>query len=253
MRLFFLFVLVAARLSWAASCSNTSLGSGWTCNQSTSANGTGGATTFTLAYTANVTAGSFLFADARVGSTSTTATFSDGSNGSWNPLDNAAVATNKLFTGWVHNTASGVTPTVTVTMNGASTSVRLEIFEYTGQASSSELDVHNAQVQNSIGTTMSAPAVTTTVNNDLVLSGAACNTGSGVFSAGTSFTLRELQDASVTLSKLGSEDRLLATAGAITATIGDTTGATDSCAVYVAAFKPTSGASAPHGQFPRIY
>ena len=194
------------------------------------------------------------FASARVGSTSSTATSADGSNGSWNALDSAlSGGTNHVFTAWVHNTASGTQPTVTVTLGAGATSMRLAIFEYTGQASSSELDVHGAQAQNSIGTTMSAPAVTTTVNNDLILAGAACNAGSGTFSGGSGFTLREFQDASSTTSKLGTEDELLATAGAITATIGDTTGNADSCGVYVATFKPTSGASKPAGQFPRTY
>lgn len=170
----------------------------------------------TLAYTSNVAANNLLVIAVRAGTgTGQTITITDTVGNSWTNgsinIDVAGGQSQQIS--WVVNTTSAAN-TVTITLNTAA-SMRIAIYEYSGTATSSPMDIQ-ANIALGTSTTPSSSSFTPNANNELVFAIAGLNAAS-TFTAGTNFAL---QDAvpSGSAARLGIEHWIQTTA---TAALGD--------------------------------
>jgi hypothetical protein len=164
---------------------------------------------FTLAYSSGVTAGNELFAVIRLGNNSDTPiTVSDNVNaGNWTQAVLLNDATNGRYIGiyYKENTGAG-TPTVTLSYALSDASLKgLNIYEYSGLATSSSIDQVNSANSASTSTPTSGN-ITTTQASELILAAMTFSTSSTVTvsTEGSGFT-QQHDDA---LGTVGSHDRV---------------------------------------------
>jgi hypothetical protein len=136
---------------------------------------------------------------------------------------------------YAENIAGG-SNTVTVSISTAA-SLRVAILEYSGVAASSALDVTRTAAGK--GRSISTGSATTTTAGDLAI-GLFSSQSTKTFTAGSGFTMRSAVSAAPS-TVLMVADRVLASAGALTAT--STINSSDIWAAGVAAFKAASAAS----------
>jgi hypothetical protein len=157
-------------------------------NEDNIASGTGD----TLAYGSGVTAGSLLVMSFRLGDPGSgpkTVTVSDDINGSWTEVPSSAFTGGSGQVGQFYfpNAGSGTT-TVTIAISGAATSIRWAIHEFSGVATTSPLEQHNASTF-SIGE--DGPDVTTVQANQVIFVSIGVNTAMTI-TAGTGYTLGQV-------------------------------------------------------------
>jgi len=138
---------------------------------------------------------------------------------------------------YAENVAGGAN-IVTVSDAISGGTLRLSILEYSGVATANSLGLVAAAQGTSA--TPGSGSVTTTADGDLAL-GVLSRAGAGSFTAGSGFTLGP-QVPGAPLTKLVVEDRILVTAGAVTAT--GTLDASDNWAAAVATFHAAGSADA---------
>lgn len=194
------------------------------------------------AYGVNPTANHLLVVWVRNGNgTSTTSqSVADTIGNSWTALTSVDQTTNLRLQGFfaVNSTTAADTVTVSVAPNA---SLRIAIYEYSGNATSGVLDVQSTG-SGASGTSLASGSITPNQANSLVMAAGAVS-GTETCTAGTNFTMEDQVPAAPN-TKLCVEDWIQTTA---TATTGPMTiSASDTWGAGVVAFKPASGA-APAG------
>ena len=198
---------------------------------------TGGMST-TLAFPANNVAGNFIMVAVRARFADQTFTVSDTrSNMYRRALTVNGSTDHTLAIYYAENIAAGPN-TITVAMSTGPASIRLAIFEYAGLAQANALDVTATAAGSSASP--SSGSATTTAPGDLVVGVFSTQSGR-TFTAGSGYTIREAVSAAPS-TNLMVQDRIQATAGAVTATA--TLNTPDMWGAAIAAFKKASG-SAP--------
>jgi hypothetical protein len=171
----------------------------------------GSATSDTLAYGSNVSAGSLLVMSARVGDVDgdKTWTVSDSVNGSWTRANGVFLSGHGELEIWYFpNAASGAT-TVTLSFGGSASSIRWSIHEYSGVATSSPLEQNNsASGANGLPNNYD---VTTTAANQLLFGVLGLNVINTV-SPEPDFTLRAQVPAAPN-TRYATQDRIVSSAG----------------------------------------
>ncbi len=168
------------------------------------------ATTVTCTYTANVAAGDLLVANAvpmNTTASSFTISVSDNKNGTWTRAAqcfSAYSAQADIF--YFANSAAGPI-TVTTTSSNSSGLFELAIAEYSGMATSSAVDSGGTCSSMTTSTAVTAPSLTTTNANDLVLSALSVSGTAGTVTAGSPYTLHNNAAASFA-------NRIVSTTGA---------------------------------------
>lgn len=221
--LILLCLLLAVAPSWAAPA--------WIQGK---ANFTSSGTSYGLAYSSNVTAGSLLLTciNADAGISSVTDTLGNTYAAATNLTDGSTYALAMFYT----ISASSGANTVTANFTGSVGYAHHILGEWSGVASSSPLDQSTGQVQAAPGTGSNAVTsgnITTTVNGDLLVG---CSNSdpyvSGQLTAGTGFTIRQLLFGDHPM-----EDSVQATAGTTAATFTSSQAASN-YTTLVGAFKP---------------
>lgn len=141
------------------------------------------------------------------------------------------------------NITGGTTPTVTVTLSGASVyRPAVCIREYSGVATTNALDTVGFITSTSATAfTPNALASSRTING-LVVIGAHCN-ATGTWSAGAGFSNIQTQNASTTGDQ-GSEDKIVSVSGTQSGTITDSAGGHGSAVIAVFSDTPVEQPSA---------
>jgi hypothetical protein len=196
-----------------------------------------------LAYSSSPGVNNLLIVVARGGGGTGTTSFTvaDTIVNSWTQLTRVDDGTNGTSIGWyVCANASNSAETVTVSISPNAT-IRMAIYEYSGAATSSCLDVQNTG--SGTGTAVASTSITPGAANELVLAWGEFNQVETV-TVGTNFTLEDQVPAAPN-TRMAAEDWIQTTATATTGpmTIGTSTSWTSN----VAAFKPAGGAAAPGG------
>ena len=241
MRKILLTILVALP-TYAGVCSNTSVGNGWTCVQSTNCGPTTGLS-LTCQFPSNSTANSLFIVAVRqsIAAAPTLACSDDHNTGYANFTASTEMdPANSEATGacWVLNTSSGVKPTVTANL-GVSGSIRMAIFEFTGNATSNIFDVGNEGSADTNAPDSGALAMSAT--NELIFAANGNSTGGATPSAGTNFILLEAMNT----SKLITEAQGVATKQTIHGTFS--LGASDNGSTVGGAFhSPAAGGVVRH-------
>lgn len=184
------------------------------------------ASILTVAYASGTTLGSLLIV-ACVTPSDPASPVSDSIGNTWTQL---YTANGNAWQAWYAiNKGSGAN-TVTITQ-GAAAVMHATILEYTGQASSSPIDVVSTEAT-ATGTAISVP-VTTLTANDILLALVQLDSSNGTFTAGSGYTTRA---SSPSTSLICAEDSQVTTAGAYTATA--TLGTSQTWQGWVVAIKP---------------
>ncbi|MCU1240214.1 MAG: domain, repeat protein, partial [Candidatus Acidoferrum typicum] len=203
----------------------------------------GTASSASLAFPANNTAGNWIGVVIRAGHSGQVFTVSDTLGNTYKQavqfnqtLDAPNGETLAIY--YAENIGGG-TNTVTVSQSLANNTLRFAILEYSGLATSGSLDVTSA-AQGS-GTTLNSGTATTTVGGDLILGEA--TTASGVtFTAGSGYTIEERVPAAPN-TKLIAEDAVQAAAGAVS--VSATLSISENGGALLAAFKATPSGTLP--------
>ena len=197
---------------------------------------TGGMST-PLAFPANNVAGNFIMVAARARFADQTFTVSDARSNVYRralTVNNGTDDTLAIY--YAENIAAGPN-TVTVAVSTGPASIRLAIFEYAGIARANALDVTATAAGSSASP--SGGSATTTAAGNLVIG--AFSTQSGrTFTVGSGSTIRAAVSAAPS-TNLMVQDRIQATAGAVTATA--TLNTPDIWGAAIAAFKKASAAN----------
>ncbi len=167
-----------------------------------------------LAFPANNVAGNFIVVAARARFANQTFTVSDTRSNVYRralTVNNGTDDTLAIF--YAENIAAGAN-TVTVAVSTGPASIRLAILEYAGIAQANALDGTATAAGSSTAPT--SGSATTTTAGDLVLGVFSTQSGR-TFTAGSGSTIREAVSAAPS-TNLMVQDRIQATAGAITAT-----------------------------------
>lgn len=207
------------------------------------------ATSTTLAFASATTAGNCIIVTARVGGNTTFSVTDDHAGGSNTyttavSLNNGTVGTTYI----IRSCGAGSAQTLTF-QPGTSQTMRIAIYEYSGVASSSELDVTN----NGTGTGTSATAgtgITPIANNELII-GVVAVDNTGTFTAGSNFTQEDAVPAAPN-TKQATQD-WVQTSGPTATTAPQTISQSVNWTDLVAAFKPSAAGGAPANQFPRVF
>ena len=191
----------------------------WVQNPTTGADAN--ATSTTLAFVSNVTAGNSIFVGIRIGATGRTITVSDtlgntygGSPGTTGDVTQAQTTDgHQTYLFSAHNIAGGAN-TVTVAISGAATTIRFNIGEasFGGTAS---LDQTASAEGN--GTDPSSGATATTTINDELVVGVGSNSAGTAWTAGGTYTERGNAPVADT-GRTAMETLIVSTTGAQTAT-----------------------------------
>jgi hypothetical protein len=198
-------------------------------------------TSSTLTFPSNNTASNCIAVSIRAGSPNETFTVTDTNGNTYQKAiqftENADTDTVGLF--YAENIAGGAN-TVTVSDTALDT-LRFAILEYSGVATSGSLD--GVAVTQGNSASPNSGSVTTTANGDLLL-GAIMTAGAETYTAGIGYRTEESVPAEPG-TKLITEDRVQATAGAAAASA--TLGMANPWAAAIAAFKVagSGGATAP--------
>jgi len=192
-------------------------------------------TSVNLPYVSNVVAGDLLICVVRGAGTLTGITITDSQGNTWHNCTFHAVTGLSLQISYAIAGSSSAN-TVTVTPN-ASSALRIAIFEYSGAATSSPLDVENNNQTGS--STAPAAAPVTPVNASSLVIGAAAVASLVTFTAGTNFTLEEQVPTGASNGKLGVEDWIQTTALLTTAPVS--LNISDTWLAAIAVFKPAGG------------
>jgi len=203
----------------------------------------GTATSASLAFNSNNTAGNWIGVCLRIGSPETTTrptsaltsfiTVTDSKGNTYHRVTEILVAGNTLGIYYAENIAGGAN-TITVSVT-TSSSLRFAILEYSGVATSNSLDVK--AFSSGSGLTANSGAVTTTANGDLLL-GAVITGNLATFTAGSGYKIEEFV-AFEPYTKLVAEDQIQTTAGAVSASAS--LAASDNWGAGLAAFKAAAG------------
>jgi hypothetical protein len=225
-------ILLVSQLAPAATCSNNSVGGGWTCVNSvlTTHSGVNPWVTGSISLTAGNLAILTL-----AGNYSSVVTVADSQLNTW------TLGCADTTAGGAHTThyyavvgTTGAT-TVTITLVGAA-SGRTAVHQYSGNAASGVLDGTCVSGSANPGTSATTSSITTSQANSLLFAGV--HAVEDVSSAGSGYTLRESTGG----ASLGGEDRLAATAGSYTASINCGNGAV---VIQLMSFKPAAEAGSP--------
>jgi hypothetical protein len=210
---------------------------------------TTGVTTYTLAFSNPVTAGSSIHVITACQSTSTTLACSDSVNGSYGAaLDTVvSIAGGQTNAQWKFDATAAGTPAITVTST-TPTTISIWIREISGTSGydSTATPGHNAQEQVSPGTgtnAVSSGNMTPSVAPGLVSGIAGEVVGSAGYTPGTGFTLGVYGDNTMTESLRYTSTATLA------ATFTDSNGTTGDSVTMAILFKETPAASV---QIPRM-
>jgi hypothetical protein len=211
--LFPLSVLFLLNQAFAASCSNTSLGNGIVCVQSASV--ATAASSGTLAFGSNNTAGNLAIVAIRCVTSTGPATPTDSRNtytavGTQVQIDSVASQFTNIF--YSANIGAGAN-TVSFSCPSA-TRFKAAIFEYSGLATVTPLDKTTGQGASS--TTMTSGATATTMQAIELVFAVGAYGSTDAAGAGAGFSLRENQ--SVTGDVLETEDEVLTSTGTPNAT-----------------------------------
>lgn len=201
------------------------------------------ATSITLAFGSNVTAGSLIVVGWRYGSSARTVTLSDTlgntyanvtASEAFNATDGTTVGI-----GYAMNSGAGA-DTVTFAISGAAANLRFAISEFSGGATSSAFDQANAATGNT--SPLSAGSVTPGVNGELIFV-VAHEGNNGDFTAGTDFTLNTTVPATGGVQRLATERYIQPTAASHAADFTFSSSGSQ-YAAGVATFKPAGAAAA---------
>jgi hypothetical protein len=200
--------------------------------------------TCALAFASNPAANNLLIVAVRVGGGTniTSLSVADTIVNSWTQLTPVNSTTGFRDTGWyaVNSTTAADTVTVSVTPNET---IRMAIYEYSGTATSSPLDLQNTGSGSS--TACASGSITPGAANELVFAFCGTGTSSTITAGNGNFTLEDQVPAGASLGRLGTEDWIQ---GAATATTGPLTlNVSGLWTANVAAFKAASGAIPPPG------
>lgn len=196
-----------------------------------------GATSTTLTFASNITAGSLVVCMAgwSAGGAVTLSSISDGTN-TYTTIDTFSTGNSRLVTSYLLNAPAGAT-TLTFTWTADPVSIRLVCHEASGVATAAALDQHTGQQQTNPGNgtnTISSTAVTTSTAGQYIFGCSFEYPVTGFTpAAGTGFTLREgpAGDAQAT------EDQVQSAAGSVTATFSPSAGGTSNFLTAIATFK----------------
>lgn len=174
-------------------------------------NDCGTVTTCNLAYGSNVTAGSLLVAALSVGATARTITLSDSLTQTFVLASSGTNVTDghATYIYYFANTAGGA-DTVTFSISGAASPLRIGVSEFSGAATASPVEKVNNASGNS--TTPASGNVTPTTDGQLIFA-VARNAAATTFTAGTDFTLRSQVPAAAN-TRMASESFIQTTAAA---------------------------------------
>lgn len=206
-------------------------------------------TSFNLAFPSTISSGSAVVGYVSYDDTVTLSSITDDKSNTYTVVDSVDDAGNgqKTSSFVLGNITNGAK---TLTFNFSSTIGFgwAVIDEYSGTlASSNPVDgtAHSGRLQAGYPSTtngVTATAITTSVNGDLIWCGV-CNTGGNPgadnWAAGTGFTLRNNQSVGSFFNSLASEDQVQSTAGSITASFTASQTGNDAV-VYAIAIKPAS-------------
>ncbi|HYY73009.1 MAG TPA: IPT/TIG domain-containing protein [Candidatus Bathyarchaeia archaeon] len=197
----------------------------------------GSVTTASLAFASGNIAGNWIAVCIRGGSSSAQVfTVSDSNKNTYQKAGQigftGSAVTLAIY--FAENIKGGVnTVTVSDTVAGP---FRFEILEYSGVATSGSMDVA-AAVATGTSSAPNSGNLTTIASGDLLLASVA-STNSGMFTAGTGFTIRDFVPAEPG-TKLISEDQIQAAPGTASASVS--LAASDNWGAILSAFKPASG------------
>ena len=166
----------------------------------------------------NVGSGHFLIYVVRVGATKRTLTLTDSKSNTIVTTLSTVEDSNgdALFVRFVENSLPGTT-SVTASVSGGTTTIRLAIHEYSGLATSSSLDQHAAAAGSS--TSIASGSFTTTEASELLFA-AALTQNASVYSPGATFNVRQTVGGTLTTA-----DNILTATGTKNCTFTlDTTG-----------------------------
>lgn len=203
---------------------------------------TGTATTITATPSVAFTNGNTVFVTTSCVDTATTCTVKDNNNVSYTAVDTVDDAANGVIMFTFRSPTGGVTgsPTSLTATFGASTSfLDIMAIEWSGvDVSASPLDGHNMAAK-ATTTTPVSNSITTTVNGDAIIGSVVADSGpSGAITAGSGYTKRNDNAATV---DAGDETQVQGTAGAITA--GFTLANNVTTIIQITAFKNASSAA----------
>ena len=195
----------------------------------------GTASSSSLAFTTNTTAGNWIAAIVRAGKTGQTISVTDNRGNTYRNAVQLNETSDGMTIGifYAENITGGAT-TVTVTDSISGGTLRYVILEYAGIALANSLD-GSAASQGTSASPSSGPA-TMTAPGDLVI-GVLSSANSQTFTAGSGWAIQERVPASST--KLAIEDQVRSAAGSVSAT--GTLSSSDSWAGVVAGFRSAAG------------
>jgi hypothetical protein len=194
----------------------------------------GTVTSANLAFGSNNAGGNFIVVCVRIGLTGQTITVSDTQGNTYSSAlqfdDTGGGNTGAIF--YALNIKAGAN-TVTVSYTPGTATLRFSIAEYSGVATTAALDVSSSN-QAVSGTALDSGSVTTTADGELLV-GMMINSSGDAWTAGTGYTSEEEVPTGAS-SKLMFEDRIQASAGAVSASA--TISPSDAWAAGIATFKP---------------
>ena len=202
------------------------------------------ATTVSVAYSSNPTAGNFLCASVGSDGAFATPTFTDNNSNTWADAvlsDDGGGCKNK--TGYAANCNAGAT---TVTGNKSSNgAMGLAIAEYSGIATVSPLDQTNTG--GGFGTDISTSSVTTTQADELLVGVVTGVTNNATFTPDAPWNERQDTQA---LRPTEFCDRIVSSTGSYT--FDSTMSTTDTWRAAISTYKAASAAAAPSRSIPRM-
>ncbi|HMJ58293.1 MAG TPA: hypothetical protein VK467_04105 [Gemmatimonadales bacterium] len=151
---------------------------------------TASATSDTLAYGSSVAVNSLLVAGFRFGSVGITPIVSDNVNGAWVRLATRGTVSDGTIEVWSCLALSAGTPTVSVVVDSAATTMRWSIHAYTADTALAVRQMNMGGSNGTPGTTASGYDITTTAPDALVLAFEESASNGQTYTAEATYTLR---------------------------------------------------------------
>lgn len=198
-------------------------------------------TSQTLAYVSNPSLNDLIIVCVRLASTITSAAFSDTIGNSWSNLSYQSVTGASGVCGYAINKSSAA-DTITANNfsgNNSSSTVRMAIYEYSGNAVSGVLDVQNNSTSGSSSGSINAATITPFGGGELIF-GYCYTQNSETYTQGTNFTLEDQVPTGLGNGRLGVQDWIQPSGSGSSTNSPMSIGTTSGWGCGVAAFFPVS-------------
>lgn len=189
-------------------------------------------------FSSTPTNGNLIIVAARIGAAGRTVTVSDDGLNTYAIAITESDGSSDLITFYAMNIAGVASHTVTVSISGAGTSIRMTLHEYSGLATSSALDQTAGDSALVSSATADSGSTSTTTVADELLFGAGIHGAGGTLSAGTGYGNLTASPSAAGSHKQAGEDQIVSSTGAYNATMG--LAANSSWIMTIATFKIAS-------------